>query len=209
MAFAVHLQHEGKPLSFLLDAVELAESHTGENLARAFKDMLDGFAITEKVSFGRIYMFTHHLPVPRQLLAITADNATNNDTMVDALADSIESFPGELNRGRCFDHIINLCAKSVLRAFEATKKDASAILDDAERTLQDLLDGIDLEGGLDLAASEGDGGDDDVDGWRDPLAAKTPEQRAEIGASIYPVQVALAKVTFIQYAANAPESTLR
>lgn len=68
--------------------------------------------------------------------------------MVDALAETIEGFPGELNRGRCFDHIINLCAKSVLHAFEANKKDALAVLDDAEHTLQELLDGIDLEGGL-------------------------------------------------------------
>ncbi|KAJ7483741.1 hypothetical protein B0H11DRAFT_1641641, partial [Mycena galericulata] len=36
IAWVVHLQHEGKPLSFLLDVKELPESHTGEALARAF-----------------------------------------------------------------------------------------------------------------------------------------------------------------------------
>ncbi|RPD60432.1 hypothetical protein L226DRAFT_432154, partial [Lentinus tigrinus ALCF2SS1-7] len=36
IAFAVHLQHERKPLSFLLDVIEVVESHTGETTAREF-----------------------------------------------------------------------------------------------------------------------------------------------------------------------------
>ncbi|RDX53603.1 hypothetical protein OH76DRAFT_1320664, partial [Lentinus brumalis] len=36
IAFAVHFHHEGTPLSFILDVVEVAESHTGEALAKAF-----------------------------------------------------------------------------------------------------------------------------------------------------------------------------
>ncbi|KAJ7232510.1 hypothetical protein C8J57DRAFT_994173, partial [Mycena rebaudengoi] len=36
VAWTVHLQHEGKALSFLIDVIEVPESHTGETLARAF-----------------------------------------------------------------------------------------------------------------------------------------------------------------------------
>ncbi|KAI0691921.1 hypothetical protein C8T65DRAFT_586995 [Cerioporus squamosus] len=49
VAFAVHLHHEGTPLSFLLDVVEIAESHMGEVLAKAFETMLREFEISEKV----------------------------------------------------------------------------------------------------------------------------------------------------------------
>lgn len=194
MAFAVHLQHEGVPLSFLLDAVEVAESHTGDNLARAFQDMLNGFGIEEKVSRLADTLTNGCTYQATKLHTVTADNATNNDVMVDRLAELVDGFPGELNRGRCFDHIINLCAKSVLRAFEASKKDSAAALNDAELTLQGLLDGLDLDEGLDLAASDADEGDDDADGWIDPLGLKTPQQRKDIEADIYPVKIALAKV---------------
>lgn len=50
IAFAVHLHHEGEPLTFLLDVIEVAESHTGETMARVFHDMMRSFKITEKVS---------------------------------------------------------------------------------------------------------------------------------------------------------------
>ena len=50
MAFAVHLQRNGEPFSFLLDVVEVAESHTGKALAAAFFDMLEAFGILDKVS---------------------------------------------------------------------------------------------------------------------------------------------------------------
>ncbi|RDX40001.1 hypothetical protein OH76DRAFT_1301479, partial [Lentinus brumalis] len=35
LAFAVHLHHEGTPLTFILDVIEVSESHTGEALAEA------------------------------------------------------------------------------------------------------------------------------------------------------------------------------
>ncbi|KAF8867747.1 hypothetical protein BD779DRAFT_1416233, partial [Infundibulicybe gibba] len=53
-----------------------------------------------------------------QILSITCDNATPNDTMIDELAKLISAFPGAANRTRCFTHILNLTAKSVLRQFD-------------------------------------------------------------------------------------------
>ena len=68
MAITVHLQVKGRPLRMLLDLVELAkvrtsralisilcakalsQSHSGFNLAVAFRDVLKEFAIEDKVS---------------------------------------------------------------------------------------------------------------------------------------------------------------
>ena len=49
IAVSAHLEHKGEPLSFLLDLVEVAASHSGETLAREFFRILDEFGITEKV----------------------------------------------------------------------------------------------------------------------------------------------------------------
>ena len=49
VAITVHLEHEGEPLSMLLDVVEVAISHTGENLANAFAKILEDYGISEKV----------------------------------------------------------------------------------------------------------------------------------------------------------------
>jgi hypothetical protein len=49
VAFTVHFAHEGAPISMLLDLVEVAKSHSGENLAAAFADVLKDFGISDKV----------------------------------------------------------------------------------------------------------------------------------------------------------------
>jgi len=49
VAFTVHFAHEGEPISMLLDLVEVAKSHSGENLAAAFAEVLEDFGISDKV----------------------------------------------------------------------------------------------------------------------------------------------------------------
>ena len=52
MAFTAHFgdfAHEGKPISMLLDLVEVAKLHSGENLAAAFSEVLEDFGISDKV----------------------------------------------------------------------------------------------------------------------------------------------------------------
>lgn len=39
----------GKTTAALLDVVEVPESHTGDNLAHVFKDVLEEFGIADKV----------------------------------------------------------------------------------------------------------------------------------------------------------------
>ncbi|KAJ7688260.1 hypothetical protein B0H17DRAFT_850456, partial [Mycena rosella] len=53
-----------------------------------------------------------------KIASITADNATNNDVMTAVFSARLPAFGGERHRTRCFDHIINLVAKSFLRLFD-------------------------------------------------------------------------------------------
>ena len=41
VAFTVHFKHKGAPILMLLDLVEVAKSHSGINLAKAFVKVLD------------------------------------------------------------------------------------------------------------------------------------------------------------------------
>ena len=57
VAVTVHFEHKGEPISMLLDIVEVAKSHTGDNLAAAFAKIMEEYGISEKVliSVTRIY----------------------------------------------------------------------------------------------------------------------------------------------------------
>ena len=50
IAFTVHFEHAGAPMSLVLDVLEVAMSHSGLNLASAFAKMLEGFELDAKVS---------------------------------------------------------------------------------------------------------------------------------------------------------------
>lgn len=58
MAFTVHFEQEGKPISMLLDIVEVAKSHSGANLAEAFANMLKEFGIEDKVCVELYYILS-------------------------------------------------------------------------------------------------------------------------------------------------------
>jgi hypothetical protein len=49
VAWTVHLEHESCMMAFLLDIVEVAESHTGLALAKAFQNMLESYKLEKKV----------------------------------------------------------------------------------------------------------------------------------------------------------------
>ncbi|KAG1869714.1 hypothetical protein C8R48DRAFT_577018, partial [Suillus tomentosus] len=52
------------------------------------------------------------------MLSVTADNASSNDTLVTKLVDLVPHFAGETSCTRCFLHIVNLVAKSLLHEFD-------------------------------------------------------------------------------------------
>jgi hypothetical protein len=49
VAITAHLEHGGQPISLLLDIVEVAQSHTGQNLAAAFAKIMEDYSISDKV----------------------------------------------------------------------------------------------------------------------------------------------------------------
>jgi hypothetical protein len=65
--------------------------------------------------------------------------------MIDELVDLLPNFPGSANRCRCFFHIVNLIAKSLLKQFDVPKKSADAALDNAERELINLAEELMLK----------------------------------------------------------------
>jgi hypothetical protein len=118
--------------------------------------------------------------------------------MVIELKDLIPSFPGEPNRARCFDHIVALVAKSAVRQFDLPKGLADAALDDAERELRELAEGIDLEEeetrGKWESTDENEKDDGD-DGWIDEVAGLPVADREELEECIRPVRLVLVKVS--------------
>jgi hypothetical protein len=149
-----------------------------------------------------------------QILGVTADNASNNDTMIEHLATLIESFLGAANQTWCFTHILNLVAKSVLHQFEAPKSKEGKVLDDAARTLAGIFDDledddVDLDGDVDVDGAgnegnedgsegnddvDGDVADDDEDGLPDERDGMSEEELAKLEESVKPVRLVLTKV---------------
>lgn len=120
--------------------------------------------------------------------------------MIDEIPNIIETFPGDENRARCFNHVVALVAKSTVCQFDVPKGLADAALDEAERELQELAEGIDIEDkqtqdeweGPDNESGEGD----DVEGWVDEVARLSVADRAELEENIKPVKLVLVKVSF-------------
>ncbi|KAF8548495.1 hypothetical protein OG21DRAFT_1374013, partial [Imleria badia] len=51
------------------------------------------------------------------ILSVTADNASNNDAMVHVLGELVPAFGGAPSQTRCFLHVVNLIAKSLIHQF--------------------------------------------------------------------------------------------
>ena len=50
VAITIHFENKGKPISMLLDIVEVAHLHSGINLAATFAKILEDFGISDKAS---------------------------------------------------------------------------------------------------------------------------------------------------------------
>jgi hypothetical protein len=130
------------------------------NLTVAFAEIMKDFGIEDKVSVREFSQENKTLTY-FQILGITADNATNNDTMVEELEELMPSQFSHVNRTRCFLHVINLVAKSLLRQFELPKvKLKETNVDPDDKQLYVLSEGwYDEEVKM---AKENDIDDDDV-----------------------------------------------
>lgn len=121
--------------------------------------------------------------------------------MVENLAAEVPAFGGAASHTRCFLHTVNLVAKSLIREFDVTKKEAHKALDKPENSddrteLEVLSEGIDGEDAVMIAeygVGDDDGRDND-DGWVDEVEELDPDERLTLEKSILPVKLALVKV---------------
>ncbi len=117
--------------------------------------------------------------------------------MIDTLAELVVAFPGAANRTRCFTHILNLVVKVMLRQFDVPKAKAGEALDVASQALSDLAGDIEMEEAA-MDAGEDDNSediDDREEGWLDPLAGMSQEERRELDVSVRPMRLMLVKVS--------------
>jgi hypothetical protein len=138
------------------------------------------------------------MPCGWQMLSLTADNASANDTMTRQLAKLIPSFGGEPTRTRCFLHIVNLVAKSILKEFDSSKNKADLDEDLLATAGDDLAEGLEGEEQITLAerGDEDDMEDDDVEGWVDEMEEMSIDERNILKQSMRPVRITLVKVMF-------------
>jgi hypothetical protein len=117
--------------------------------------------------------------------------------MIDKLPDRLIGFPGAANRSRCFTHILNLAAKSIIRQYDLPKAQADTAMDEAAKELAKLSSELEQEEIISRGTEgENDGEEDDLDdGWVDENAILTGEERAELDETVKPVRLMLVKVS--------------
>ncbi|GJE85026.1 hAT transposon family protein [Phanerochaete sordida] len=120
LGITVHRVHDGKAETFILDFVKLINSHTGVYLSQQLTTCLKAYGIEDKI------------------LGITADNASNNNTLVADLETSLSGINSRQTRVRCFAHILNLVVKAIISPFMKKKKKPSATSGDDDTDDDDL-----------------------------------------------------------------------
>jgi hypothetical protein len=117
--------------------------------------------------------------------------------MVDELEDLIKECRGSETRTRCFDHIINLVAKSTIQQFDSRNVSNN----EADKELRDLAEGLELEEMVTLAEKnvvEKDGEDSEEDDFDmdtiDEQIRLTEAERVRLDESFRPVKMMLVKV---------------
>jgi hypothetical protein len=120
--------------------------------------------------------------------------------MVEELADLLVDFPGAANRTRCFTHILNLVAKSIIKQFDVPKTQANVVLNDTAKELAALAVDLDIEDQItreNLSDEDDDDGDEDdnLDGWTDVREELSDEEREVLDTSLQPVRLVLVKAS--------------
>jgi hypothetical protein len=140
------------------------------------------------------------LTISLQILSITADNASSNDTLTTELADLVAHFGGPTSRTRCFLHVINLVAKSLIKQFDLPKDIPTDALQ-----LPNLEMARDTRSENEATIAENGDGDPDAedadneDGWVDEINQLTAHERTAFETNIRPIRLMLAKVSWNSY----------
>ena len=132
-----------------------------------------------------------------QMLSVTADSATSNDTMTNKLTVLVPVFPGQANWTHCFNYIMNFVARSMLKLFEVPKKSKEDVVLAAEATLQARVEDIeikDLQTQVQSFADLASEGVDDDDDLFDEIVVMTGDEAVEFWEQVLPICMALVKV---------------
>jgi hypothetical protein len=98
MGITVHyIDNEWKLMAKTLDFCPLLEAHTGKNLYKTFRSVLEEFNLNKKS------------------LAITLDSASNNDSFINQLHQDPTSSFTNFHHVRCLAHVINISAQAALK----------------------------------------------------------------------------------------------
>lgn len=129
---------------------------------------------------------------------MTADNASNNDAMINHLSLLLEDFPGAPNQTRCFLHILSIAAKAIIKQFDVPKAKNGVAMDPVAEALAKLAEGLDSEEQEAYETQEytdDEADDSPLDRWIDFHDGLTEEERNEIDLNIRPVRTTLTKVS--------------
>ena len=130
---------------------------------------------------------------------------TNNDAMIDELDDLLPAF-SKVNHTRCFLHVNNLVARTLLQQFDvpnAPKQIPGDVADDPDHELRQLAGDINFEDQqthealLDNAVAGEIGADNNTDGWVDEMAALSQAKCEVLQNSLWPVRMLLVKVNIM------------
>lgn len=131
-------------------------------------------------------------------MAVTCDNASNNDRMIKEMGRRLAAFEGQYSHVRCFCHIINLIAKAMLAQFDvrgADKPDEDA--DEDVRALLKLAEDLSVEEAETRRELEAENGEVDIEDdkeWVDEVATMDDFERDEFEEEVRPVKMVLVKV---------------
>jgi hypothetical protein len=120
--------------------------------------------------------------------------------MVSELETLLPSF-SSVNHTRCFLHVNNLVARTLVKQFDAPKSISGQAIDKDDETIIALAGDMELEDRLTRErlledSSDGSVGDDDnVDGWVDERAALSQAEREDLQNTTRPVKMVLVKVS--------------
>lgn len=112
----------------------------------------------------------------------------------------------KVNRTRCFLHILNLVAKSLLKHFELPEKKVEDLTDEEKEVFGDIVElseGIEAEEEETRNALEADVEgdeleDEDIEEWLDEVEL-TPEEEMELKAKVVPITRVLVKVSNLRH----------
>jgi hypothetical protein len=125
--------------------------------------------------------------------------------MIEELGEILPAFPGQANRTRCFAHIINLIAKSVIKQFDIPKARVGGTPDNRVDELFVLAEAIEVEEWVTRAtANENDGNEDDnFQDWEDERLKMSKGELQKLDDDVLPVRRVLVKVRFFEHVLSA------